>query len=157
MRLKKRECNEEAFFDEVFAAAEDMALAMNTGDFPYVVPLNFAQEKTGGARRIYIHCAREGRKLDLLRADDRVAFMLHAGVEIDREHSTTIYNCLCGTGRAVLVEDPAEKGRALDAIATRYHARCHVPARPEDISRVAILRIDVESLSGKRRPRRMDA
>lgn len=157
MRLKKRECNEEAFFDEVFTAAEDMALAMNTGDFPYVIPVNFAQEKTNGTRRIYIHCAPEGHKLDLLRADDRVAFMLHTGVEIDREHSTTIYNCVCGTGLAVLVEDTVEKGRALDAIAMRYHARCHVPARPEDISRVAIIRIDVESLSGKRRPRKVDA
>lgn len=154
MRLKKRECNEEEFFDEVFAAAEDLALAMKAGDFPYVVPVNFAQEKSDGARRIYIHCAREGRKLDLLRADARVAFMLRADVEIDREQSTTIYKCLCGTGRAVIVEDAAEKGRALDAIATRYQANCAVPARPEDIARVAIIRIDVETLSGKRRPRK---
>lgn len=51
-------------------------------------------------------------------------------------------------------EDTEEKGRALDAIAMRYQARCHVPARPEDIELVAILRIDVESLSGKRRPRK---
>ena len=153
MRLKKRECNEEEFFDEVFSAADDLALAMNAGDFPYVIPVNFAQERANGARRIYIHCAPEGRKLDLLRADGRVAFMLHAGVEIDREHATTIYTCLCGTGRAVIVENAEEKGHALDAIAARYQARCHVPARPGDIARVAILRIDVESLSGKRRPR----
>ena len=153
MRLKKRECNEDAFFDEVFTAADDLALAMNAGDFPYVIPVNFVQKKTNGTRRIYIHCAPEGRKLDLLRADGRVAFLLHAGVNIDREHSTTLYNCVCGTGRAVLVEDTAEKGHALDAIAMRYNARCHVPALPEDISRTAIIRIDVESLSGKRRPR----
>ena len=153
MGLKKRECNEEEFFDEVFSAADDLALAMNAGDFPYVIPVNFAQERANGARRIYIHCAPEGRKLDLLRADGRVAFMLHAGVEIDREHATTIYTCLCGTGRTVIVENAEEKGHALDAIAARYQARCHVPARPGDIARVAILRIDVESLSGKRRPR----
>ncbi|HJB65618.1 MAG TPA: pyridoxamine 5'-phosphate oxidase family protein [Candidatus Mailhella merdavium] len=154
MRLKKRECNDEAFFDEVFEKAEDLALAMKAGDYPYVVPVNFVQEKVNDVRRIYIHCAREGRKIDLLREDARVAFMLHADVEIDREHSTTAYKCLCGTGKAAIVEDTEEKGRALDAIAMRYQARCHVPARPEDIERVAILRIDVESLSGKRRPRK---
>ena len=59
--------------------------------------------------------------------------MLHAGVEIDREHATTIDTCLCGTGRAVIVENAEEKGHALDAIAARYQARCHVPARPGDI------------------------
>ena len=52
MRLKKRECNEDAFFDEVFTAADDLALAMNAGDFPYVIPVNFVQNKTNGGASI---------------------------------------------------------------------------------------------------------
>ena len=59
MRKKNRECNDPAFFDEVFAAADEIFLAMHDGDYPYVLPLNFARL----GQVIYIHCALEGHKL----------------------------------------------------------------------------------------------
>ena len=42
MRKQDRECLDPAFFDEVFSTADDLCLAMHDGEFPYVLPLNFA-------------------------------------------------------------------------------------------------------------------
>ena len=36
MRLSKRECSKPAFFDEVFAKAGELFLALNNGEFPYL-------------------------------------------------------------------------------------------------------------------------
>mgnify|MGYP001068682697 CR=1 FL=1 len=145
MRLKKRECNEDAFFDEVFTAADDLALAMNAGDFPYVIPVNHALHE--GV--LYIHCANEGLKLDLIRRDPRVGFAAATDVRIIRERSTTAYRSVCGSGTAVIVEDEAEKQTALVAIRDQYQAICDLPAPASRLPQIGIVRIVIESLTGK--------
>ena len=147
MRKQDRECLDPAFFDEVFSTADDLCLAMHDGDFPYVLPLNFVRQ----GNCIYIHCALEGHKLDCIRQNPRVAFTIIADVSIHREKSTTYFKSLCGKGLASIVEDEAEKGRALDAIAARYAALCPQPTPSTSIRRTAIVRIDIEELVGKRR------
>ena len=146
MRKQDRECLDPAFFEEVFSIAEDLCLAMHDGEFPYVIPLNFVRSDNC----IYIHCANEGHKLDCIRSNPNVAFTLSADVIIHREKSTTYYKSLCGTGRAAIVEDPAEKGRALDALGLRYAARCPRPAPESSVMRTAVVRIDILDLTGKR-------
>lgn len=146
MRKQNRECLDPAFFDEVFSTADDLCLAMHDGEFPYVMPLNFVRQ----GNCIYIHCALEGHKLDCIRRNPNVAFCLSADVTIHREKATTYYKSLCGTGRAVFVEDPAEKGRALEALATRYAALCPTPTPDATLARTGIVRIDIANLSGKR-------
>lgn len=147
MRRTKNECNDPAFFEEVFTAADELFLAMQDGDYPYVLPLNFVRQ----GQAIHIHCALEGHKLDCIRQNPRVAFTLIADVTINREKSTTYFKSLCGKGRACVVEDETEKGQALDAIARRYNALCPQPAPQSSINRTAIVRIDIEELVGKRR------
>ncbi|WP_165065349.1 pyridoxamine 5'-phosphate oxidase family protein [Desulfovibrio sp. ZJ200] len=146
MRLRKRECAEQAFFDEVFGKAQELFLALNNNGCPYLIPLNFVRL----GERIYLHSALEGTKLDLIRKDGRAAFSLVADVRIEREKSTTYYKSVCGTGHASVVEDAEEKRLALDSLAERYAARCPRPAPDANIRRVAIIRIDIASLTGKR-------
>ena len=147
MRKQDRECLDPAFFDEVFTTAEDLCLAMHDGDFPYVIPLNFVRQ----GNSIYIHCALEGHKLDCIRTNPNVAFTLAADVRIHREKSTTYYKSVCGTGRASFVEDPAEKGRALNALAKRYAAQCPTPTPDAALARTGVVRIDIVDLVGKRK------
>lgn len=137
---------DEGFFSDVFAKAEILYLAINDSPAPYCIPVNYAV--VGDA--IYIHCALKGKKLDLIRRDGNVSFSLSTDVEIDRKEFTTYYKSLCGTGIAVICEDPGEKRVGLDAISLRYDAGCPRPARDSDINRVAIIRITIHSLSGKR-------
>ena len=111
---------------EILNKAESLFVAFQTGDFPYVLPFNHVWLDG----RIYIHCALEGRKIDVLRRDGRVGFSTAVDVCIIREKSTTHFRSLCGTGR---VSDAA-------------------------LDRVNILRIDVESLTCRHKngPRRKD-
>ncbi len=146
MRRKDRECNDPQFIDYVFDKAEVMFLALMDGDRPYGLPVNFAR----AGDIIYIHSAPAGRKLDLIRQNPNVSFSLAADVEIVPEKSATYYKSVCGYGRARIVDNDAEKGEALNAIGRRYKALCQRPAPAKDIRRVAIIRIDMESITGKR-------
>lgn len=147
MRRKDRECNESSFIDEVCDRAETMFLALMDGDYPYCLPVNFAR----AGNTIYIHSALTGHKLDCIRQKPHVSFSLAVDVEIVRHEATTCYKSVCGRGKASIVEDEKEKGAALDALASRYKAeKCQIPAPVKNINRVAIIRIDIEQITGKR-------
>lgn len=146
MRLEARQCQESSFHKEVLSNAEELYLTINTDDFPYIIPLNFVH--LGNA--IYIHCALEGTKLDLIAKDSRVGFCAAIDVQIIREKFTTYYKSVCGTGHASMVTDNKEKLLALDALGRRYNAMCPRPAPGSTLDRVAIVRIDIVQMTGKR-------
>ncbi len=56
-------------------------IAMCEGDRPYCVPMICCYK--GG--RIYLHSAKEGKKLEVLKANNRVCFEVETGVEVVRK------------------------------------------------------------------------
>ena len=153
MRRTDRECLEPSFLNDVLQRAEDLSLAFSTEDYPYVIPLNFAL--MDGA--LYMHCATEGRKLDLLAQDSRVGFTAQVDVTVDSVHKTTWYKCVYGTGHAALVTDAALKEKALQAISRKYRSCCPVPTAPAMLERTGILRVDIISLTGKQHAPKKDS
>ena len=45
----------------------------------YIVTMNFGYEWEGRLPAFYFHCAREGRKLEMMRSNPRVCFELDCG------------------------------------------------------------------------------
>ena len=136
-----------AWLDAFFQRADEIFVSFSGGEFPYVLPLNFVWLDG----RLYLHCGFTGRKLDLLRQDDRVGFAAALDVTIDREQSTTWYKSVSGCGRIRLVTDTDEKRRALDALSLRYAANCPRPAPDAMLRQVNVLCIEVAEISGKER------
>lgn len=149
MGRKDRFREDRGFLEGVLNDAEDMALAMNDGESgPYVIPVNHVL--LNGA--LYVHTAFEGRKMDLIRRNPRVGFTAYTDVRILREKATTTFRSVCGTGTAHIVDNREEKRAALDAVTLRFRSRCPRPAPDAMIDRVAILRIDIDSIMGKYAP-----
>lgn len=146
MRRKDRQCNDPAFFDHVFNTAEALCLALRDGGFPYCLYLNFVRKDNV----IYIHSAREGHKLDLLRANGNAAFALACDIRIDRQKSATYYASVQGRAHGAIVDDIEEKRAALDMLSARYEALCPRPASDANVARVAIIRLDILEMAGKR-------
>lgn len=146
MRRKDREQTDPAFFDKVLHDAETIWLSMKNGnDAPYVIPLNFVYHKGF----LYIHCANEGLKLDLIRKDPCVGFAIATDIQVIREKSTTKYRSVCGSGKASILEDPEEKQAALMAIREHYTAQCTLPLSAERLAKIAVIQIAIEQMTGK--------
>lgn len=150
MGMKDRFRDDRGFIDGVLSDADDMVIALNDGDggAPYAFPVNFVL--LGDA--LYIHTAFTGKKMDLIRKNPRVGFTAYVDVRIIREKATTTFRSVCGTGTAAIVEGKEEKRAALDAITVRYKSLCPRPAPDSMLNRVAIIRIDIDSLMGKYAP-----
>ena len=143
MRRTEREILDPEFMHQVLRDATEIYIALNTGAAPYILPVNYIFLN----RSIYFHCALEGRKLDLLRADPCIGFS--AAVDIKVEETTTRYRSVCGTGKGELVDDPEQKNEVLKAFAARYNAPCVFPVSAAKFANTGIVRIRIETLTGK--------
>ncbi len=148
MRRPDRLVTDRAAIDDVLHRAELLHLAMTGPDGPYVVPVNFGYDGDG---RIYIHCALEGRKLDVIAQDPRVCFEASVDVRVVPSTGcgwTTRFRSVVGFGTAALVTDEGEKVHALGTVISHYSGAPEtVP--PAKAKGVAVLRIDIESMAGK--------
>lgn len=129
---------------------------MIDGDRPYVVPLHYGYTLTDGRLTLYLHSAKEGRKLDVLRKNSAVAFALETGVtpisggDLPCKYGAA-YASIMGEGRAAILTDPEEKMEALSVLMQTQTGRSF-SFTPKMAEGVAIIRVDVETYTAKARP-----
>ena len=70
MRRFRQELPEEESIEILKTAPRGFLSVIGDGGYPYAVPINFVYEDG----RIYFHCAKEGHKLDAVRACDKACF-----------------------------------------------------------------------------------
>lgn len=156
MRRKDREITDETAIRAILDKAQVLHLAMIDGDRPYVVPLHYGYSLIDGRLTLYLHSAKEGRKLDVLQKNGRVAFVLEtdvssiSGGEIPCKYGAA-YASVMGEGKAVFLTDPAEKAAALQILMRTQTGRNFTITEAMTES-VAVLRVDAETYSAKSRP-----
>lgn len=148
MRRKDKEIKDPAALEEILRKALICRIALCDGDEPYLVPVNFGYEPG----RVYVHSALEGRKIDLLRKSGRVCFEVESDVEVLPGASpcdwSMRYRTVIGRGRARILIEPEAKRRGLEAILSRHmEGTIDLPERA--LERVAIIEIEIESMTGK--------
>lgn len=119
---------------------------------PMVKPLNFAYHEG----RIYFHCAQDGEKLDDIGRDNRVCFQIDLQVAYVKGtmenpcRAEYLYRSVIARGRAIIVEDRAERLLALDCLMAKYQPEgVYGPYPEEKLALTCIVRIDIEDMSGK--------
>ena len=139
--------------DEIDAVIRDCQVcrvAFADGDQPYLLPFSFGYD----GENIYLHTARDGRKIDIIKCNQRVCFEFEQGVELKPANGPGCnwdfrYRCVIGRGRIRELISPHEKNRALGILVTQYGGEAQqFPARSVDATRVWA--IEIEAISGKR-------
>lgn len=155
VRRKDREILDPAELDEILERALYGHLALCSGNEPYVVPLCFGVIK--GA--VYFHCARDGRKLDMIAANPRGCFQAQCDEDLVRSEVRPcgwgmLYKSVMISGPITIVEDEGEKAAALLAIMKKYAGEefSHVFSSAECAS-VTVFRLDPHERTGKARRR----
>ncbi|MDD1744153.1 MAG: pyridoxamine 5'-phosphate oxidase family protein [Methanomassiliicoccales archaeon] len=149
MRKKEKEVTDVSVMEEQLHRAEIMRLAFCDADEPYVVPVCFAYQD--GV--IFVHSAKEGRKLDIIKRTGKVCFEVdtYKIVAKDAPCKWTIdYTSVIGLGDAILVEDVNKKREALDVIMAHYGAVAPFEYSESALAKMLIIRIAVRSMTCKR-------
>ena len=74
MRRADREVTDVDGMIDIIDHCKVCHIALMDGEWPYIVAMNFAYRYENDQLVIYLHSAKEGKKLDLLRKDDHVCF-----------------------------------------------------------------------------------
>ena len=155
MRRTDREITDPARIREILEKAKILHLGILDEDGPYVVPLHYGCEYQNETLVFYMHCAREGHKLDLIRRDPRVCVQLDCDVEqipggdVPCRYGSA-YASIIARGQAQVVEDPQEALRGLRLL-MRHQTGKDFDFTPAMAASVAVLRVRVDSLTAKGR------
>ena len=152
MRRAERAVTDTAALFDIIRRCRVARLGLCREGIPYVVPMNFACEETDGRFVFYVHCANEGKKLDILRENANVCVELdcgHALVEGDRACSHSYrYASVIAQGQAEVLQSAEEKTQALTLL-MRWQTGRGIPVMPRQANAVTVLRIASQSITRK--------
>ena len=155
MRRQDREVIGQENILAILDSCDVLRLGLCADDKPYIVPMNFAYELADGKIFIYLHCAREGRKIDIIRKNNNACFEADIGFKtLEKELAcewSALFQSVYGEGKISEIADDALKARALDIIMKRYGFEGTPVYKPESLSAVNVLCIDVELITGKQK------
>ena len=79
----------------ILSNGKECVLALNGDDGPYAVPVNYVNEGSC----VFIHSAKEGHKIDLIRKDPRVSLCVIVKDTVVPEEFTTYFRSVIAFGR----------------------------------------------------------
>jgi len=148
MRRQEREIRDEAEIQEILEKALVCRLGLYDGQYPYVVPLNYGYRN--GC--MYFHCAREGKKTDILKKNGRVCIEVDIDFRVVRGETpcrwTAKYRSVIGFGRARIIDDEREKKAGLDVIMAHYGGSGG-GYDEKSLQRTSLIEVVLESITGK--------
>lgn len=154
MRRKNREVTELTEIIEIINGCKVCRLAMVDNGQPYVVPLNFGYRQDDSVITIFLHCAREGRKTEILKQNNQVCIEMDQMKELICGEKGCDYSCyfesFIGTGQAVFLDDAAAKAEALQAIMKQQTGRDDFSFDQQILEQTAVIAVELRRYSGKR-------
>ena len=118
---------------------------------PYVVPFNFAYSDGF----IYLHSAREGRKMDILKRNNRVCVTFSTGHELRHTNESVAcsysmkYKSVMAFGHVEFIEDFDRKIAIMNQVMVHYTGKEFTYGAPS-IHEVAIYRVVIDKMTGKK-------
>jgi nitroimidazol reductase NimA-like FMN-containing flavoprotein (pyridoxamine 5'-phosphate oxidase superfamily) len=158
VRRADRAVTDDAWIRDLLMRAPFGTLATVRDGQPFVNMNIFVYDAEANA--LYMHTARAGRTRSNVEADERVCFcvsemgrLLPAPTAL---HFSVEYAGVVVFGRARIVEDDGEAGRALQQLLDKYAphlrpGRDYRPIQPEELAITSVYRIDVDDWSGKQK------
>jgi nitroimidazol reductase NimA-like FMN-containing flavoprotein (pyridoxamine 5'-phosphate oxidase superfamily) len=148
MRRKDKEIHDSAIIQEILNKSLICRIALFDEVYPYIVPMNYGYHD----HNLYFHCAIKGKKIDLIKKNNKVAFEIEYFHEIIKKELscdwTTKYRSIMGTGFIDIITDNDEKRKGLD-ILMQQHGRKANTYNEKSLKRVVVLKLSITELSAK--------
>ena len=152
MRKADREIKDFEKIKELLDECQTIRLAMHDEPYPYIVPLSYGWEERNRQIFVYFHCAKEGKKLDLITKNGNVCFEADclAGYKSTGHGVTADYRSLIAFGKAERVYGE-ELVRGLELLLAHCHVEGYSARECAAMGITAVVRITVNGITGKRR------
>lgn len=148
MRRKEQQLPPEESAAILSRGTSGVLAVLGEDGYPYAVPLSYVYQN--GA--LWFHCAVTGHKLDAVARCDKASFCVIDQDRVIPEKLTTAYRSVVAFGRIRVVEDAQEARQGAQWLGEKYNPGGDEQNAREiesSLSRMRILRLDVEHMTGK--------
>lgn len=149
--MKKRLVTSPKEIDSIIHKCEVCYVGMvDLNNQPYVLPFNFGYKD----QTLYLHSAPEGRKIEILRQNNRVcvAFSTDHLLTFQSENVACSYGMkfrsVVAYGNVEFIQDDEKKIEVMNIIMKKYSGKEFSYAAPS-IRNVAVFKVIIDSISGK--------
>lgn len=153
MRRKDRQITHPDQIQGILERCQVCRLGILDGEEPYVVPLSYGFIRNKDQFTLYFHCAKEGKKLDLLKKNSRVCAEISRSLGVVGKNTpcsyTTGYESVIGWGNIQVLTQKEEKAQGLSALMRHYTGQDFTQFEPEVLSRTTVLALPLQRLTGK--------
>ena len=153
MRRSDREVTD---FEDMIAIIKECdvcRLALNNGEYPYMLPLNFGLAVVDNRIELYFHGALEGTKYELMEKDNRASFEMDCSHKLvtqeDTGNCTMAYKSVIGQGYIEMIPEE-EKYNALCILMKQYHKE-EFAFNKAVMPQTKVFKLVVEHMTGKER------
>ena len=148
MRRKEKEITDIKSIEKIIHKAKICRLALSLDDTPYIVPICFGYS----AKTIYFHSAKEGKKIEIIKKNNKVCFEFdidHELVESEKACNWEMkFRSVIGFGKASFIENIEEKQAALSILMQNYSDKT-ILFPEENLKSTLLVKIKIEQISGK--------
>jgi nitroimidazol reductase NimA-like FMN-containing flavoprotein (pyridoxamine 5'-phosphate oxidase superfamily) len=140
--------------EEIIRKSDVCRLAIANDNFPYIVTMNFGYTKDP-EQLLYFHCAREGKKLDMIRRNNYVCF------EMDTDHQIIKgktgcdwgmrFTSIIGYGNIFEVTEKSERIAGLNCIMIHYGGEGNYSYDEKVFEQTTILRLKILEMTAKKK------
>jgi nitroimidazol reductase NimA-like FMN-containing flavoprotein (pyridoxamine 5'-phosphate oxidase superfamily) len=150
MRRKDRQASREDAVRLLQNCEYGILATSDNSNQPYAVPVNFVYIDDC----IYFHCAKEGQKLDNIKANSAVSFCLVGDSEVLPDKFSTAYQSTIVFGISSIVDDIEERYKVLHGFIDKYSKEFQQSGN-EYIDKAAaatcVVKIKINHITGKQR------
>ncbi len=149
MRRTDKQIINKADIEQIIKNSLVCRLALSKDNIPYLVPVSFGYD----GKCLYVHTAKEGKKIDFIKANNLVCFEFDINVKTVEHESiackwSTSYQSVIGYGKMTEITDFNEAAYALNQIMLQYSGN-DWEMTEKMLSTVKMWKIEIDEMSGK--------
>lgn len=149
MRRKEKSIESMEEIELIIQSENVLRLGLCVDNQPYIVPLNYGYLD----KQFFVHCAKEGRKLDMIAKNPNVCIEIERGNELVTGdvacRYTMKFESIIGFGRATVLTEIEDVKRGLEILMAQF-SDSKFTFNEKAMNRVAVIRIDIDEITGKK-------
>ncbi len=149
MRRSQNEIHDKNEIIKFLSETNICRVAFFGNDYPYVVPVHFVFNDDC----IYFHCAKEGKKINLIKQNPKVCFEADKEIAIIPNKKACRWSSdfisVIAFGKASFLENNSEKEKALSLLLKKFSGRSDWEFSKENIEEVSVVKIEIFEITGK--------
>lgn len=149
MRRKRQLLSEKDSIAVLEKGTSGVLSLLGDNGYPYSVPISYVYADN----KIFFHSAKDGHKIDAIRACEKASFCVIDQDKVVPEEYTTYFRSVIVFGKIRILSDENQLHGAIEKLAVKYHptdgAANRNKAISKELDRLYMLELAIEHMTGK--------